>query len=593
MAGLLDIIGQALSMPTALAQQKVNLQQSQLANQMSQAQMAQLPQFQQTMSAINAYLNGGDPSQGQPPQQSSQQPSAPSLASGAIGLINAAHPSGAVLPQPASTSQSPTGPVSTYGVGNAPASQPMQPPGLLSGNQGPTTGLLGNGQPPQQAPQQSRTPDPMTVLRYGVQLQGSPLPLAQTYGKALTGWATTQLANDPANQTRLAEAKSTLAQDALGLQQAQASGDQQAIRNWQIKALTDAGRLKIPNNGGGATLVGGGDVNQLGLSSISSEQGTGVGPNGMYALPGATRAKAAIAGAVTGAQSANEYVPVFDSKGNQTGYTPRGSILSQAPSAPSGSGAVPPTAAPSSGGSNFGLGPQTSTALADRAKQGQDYLTTTQKASDDATTANYALDNVISASRGASLGPGAPAREYIEKQAATLSQIFGGQPPPELSNYQELDKYGNQLGFATARTMGSREAAQIVTLAIQSNPNKSLTPAAFGWIANSMKAMNNYQIAKNTAIQAADQRTPGSAQQAGAQWNSAVDPRVWDLSLDPGMAATLAPKIGAATIAKTMPLMGSADAVSAFRNIPPALRAQVLAGLPPAAKAELAQGLQQ
>jgi hypothetical protein len=231
--------------------------------------------------------------------------------------------------------------------------------------------------------------------------------------------------------------------------------------------------------------------------------------------------------------------------------------------------------------------------LSERGTQSGDYLTASQKASDDATTANYALNNVVAASKGASIGPGAPAREFIEKQAGTLAQIFGGQPPAELANYQELDKYGNQLGFATARSMGSREAAQIVTMAIQSNPNKTLTPQAFGWIANSMQAMNNYVIAKNTALQGADQRTPGSAQQAGAQWNAVVDPRVWDLSLDPGMAATVAPKIGVAAIARTMPLMSSADAVSAFRNLPTAMRAQVLAGLPPAAKAELAQGLQQ
>lgn len=240
-----------------------------------------------------------------------------------------------------------------------------------------------------------------------------------------------------------------------------------------------------------------------------------------------------------------------------------------------------------------GLGPQSASGLGARGTQSSDYVTTLQKASDDATTANYALGNVVSASRGASLGPGAPAREFIEKQAAALGQIFGFKAPPELANYQILEKYGNQLGMASARAMGSREAAQIVNLAIASNPNKTLTPQAFAWIANSMQGMNNYIIAKNTAIQSADQRAPGTAQQAASQWNSAVKPEVWDLALDPGMAATLAPQLGVATIARTMPLMASADAVSAFRNLPTQMRAQVLAKLPAAAKAELAQGLQQ
>lgn len=130
-------------------------------------------------------------------------------------------------------------------------------------------------------------------------------------------------------------------------------------------------------------------------------------------------------------------------------------------------------------------------------------------------------------------------------------------------------------------------------MAIQSNPNKELTPQAFGWIANSMKAMNNYVIAKNDAIQGADKQTPGAAQQAAATWNSKVAPQTWDLALDPIMAAQLAPRLGADKIASSMPFMASADAVAAFRNIPAPMRGAVLAKLPPAAKQELAQGLRQ
>lgn len=454
--------------------------------------------------------------------------------------------------------------------------------------------------PPQgPAPQAQSQPDPFAIMRQAIPMMGSPIPFVAARGKAYYDYAQQLLQRSPGFLTQQEAAKSQLTTDQYLVQQAQNSGDPTALKAAQMKLLTDSKLVNIANNNGAVTTFGNIDAGQLGYGGVNPAQGIQISGGVETPIPGAPQAQAAVAGTRARAEAigeaAGKTIKLTAPPGSPYAGMEYEVPLDQFLQSQRGGAAPPGTPAGSGAGNVAALPPQAHSALATRGTQAADYVTTLQKSADDATTANYALDNVIAASRGASLGPGAPSREFVEKQFSALGQSLLGdkfQPPKELANYQELDKYGNQLGFATARTMGSREAAQIVNMAIQSNPNKSLTPQAFGWIANSMKAMNNYIIAKNSAIQGAERAAPGTAQQAASTWNSNINPQVWDLALDPGMAAQLAPKIGAGKISATLPVMSSADAVATFRNLPASLRPQVLAKLPLQAKQEILAGLQ-
>ncbi|MGH9352343.1 MAG: hypothetical protein ACRD2G_09310, partial [Terriglobia bacterium] len=126
------------------------------------------------------------------------------------------------------------------------------------------------------------------------------------------------------------------------------------------------------------------------------------------------------------------------------------------------------------------------------------------------------------------------------------------------------------------RQMGSREAAQIVHLQMQSNPNKELTANAFTDLAGSMKAMNSYVMAKNYAIQQGSQQS-GNPQLAAAKWTKDIDPRVWDLTLSPQMGEKWASTIGVNKIESAWPYLSQDEQQSVIANIPPDLRKQWLA----------------
>jgi len=572
----MSILGDIINIRGALQQQAQNKQLFPLQLGQSQAQLQMLQQQLPQVQALLDSINGGGQ---QPPAQ----------------------PPSGLLPQP-QTTQSPSGPVTSSPLSSDDQAQPQTSAltsGLLPGAihainaAQPGGGLLQQPQspgglfaPPGAQPQQPQSgPDPWRLIDVGTRLQGMMLPQWQNEGKALVARGQAMLANMPQYVTQKGVAGNVLTQDQYLIDHASTPQQRQAALT---KYQTDAGQLRISNNTGAVTAVG---IPMPNFSTSNAQTGTLTTQNGQTLLPGATQTRAALAQAqATGEEAGKapyDMVTVKDQQGNAY-LVPKSSLLS--PQTP-GSTQPPGTSGPALSE----IGPQTEHALAGRGQQAATYVTQLQDAADAATTSNYALDNVVSAARGATLGPGAPAREAVLKGFTALAQAVNPsfKPPTELSSYQELDKYGNQLGFATARTLGSREAAQIVQLAIASNPNKTLTPQSFGFIASSMKAMNNYVIAKNQAIQGAEQRTPGSAQQASSIWTSNVSPQAWDLALDPGIAATIAPKLGADKISASLPFMSSSDAVAAFRNIPASLRAAVLAKLPPEAKQELAAGLRQ
>jgi hypothetical protein len=533
--------------------QQAQRQQNAMQQLQMQLMYQQYPLLQQALSQAGGLMGGPQPN---------AAPAAPQAPAG--GLLGVAQtPGQTAVAAPA---------------GNGASAVPALHPGSAGGSAGNPS---------------SSGPDPFALLRSGTML--SAFPMTQKLGAAEIDAAKTMIANDPGMATRLAAARSPLAVATAQYQQALAGSDPDAVQRAYTNLRNVSGQEHVGSMSGIMTMqLPNGNwatVNpSTGLRTVINPQLLANAPEGAEWLPGevsAIRTRAAAeAGGEGAGQAPYEMERVTDPQGN-TYLVPKSQLL-----APGTPGSAPGATA---GPALAGLGPQAAAGLHGRGMQSADYVSELQKAADDATTSNYALDNVVQAARGATLGPGAPAREFVEKSFTALAQTLDPAftPPKELGNYQELAKYGNQLGFATARTMGSREAAQIVNMAIQSNPNKELTPQAFGWIANSMKAMNNYIIAKNQAISGADKRSPGTAQQAGATWNAKVEPQVWDLSLDPAMAATLAPKIGAAKIASSMPFMSSADAVTAFRNIPASMRASVLSKLPPAAKQELAAGLRQ
>jgi hypothetical protein len=214
------------------------------------------------------------------------------------------------------------------------------------------------------------------------------------------------------------------------------------------------------------------------------------------------------------------------------------------------------------------LSPQTHKYLEERgadAAKGQKDL---QTAARNALDTNYSIDQMLRAAAGAQLGPGADVRAWGEKWLSGLGQAVGAGSSDELTNYTELEKYANKIAFASARQMGAREAAQIVELQMESNPNKNMTPDAFRGVALSMKALNSYVIDKNMVLQAAGTKQP----QAEAQWLRDVDPRVWSITLSPAMGAQWAEELGKEKIQSAFRFMSPTEKAALIRNIPPELR---------------------
>ena len=155
----------------------------------------------------------------------------------------------------------------------------------------------------------------------------------------------------------------------------------------------------------------------------------------------------------------------------------------------------------------------------------------------------------------------------------------------------EQGKYTGTLGFALARSMGFREAAQIVTQAIQMNPNKSQPAGAYYALIDGYKAANNYTIAQNAAIQAAASNG-GNARQAMGTWSAKVNPSVWDLTI-PSLSKQIYSTLSPQKVADTMGFMSNEDAVSVLRNVGRGNAQQILGKLSPQVKGQVLQLLQQ
>ncbi len=346
-----------------------------------------------------------------------------------------------------------------------------------------------------------------------------------------------QLEYNPGIATNMALAKDPLTLDRTMVAQSLAAGDKQGAQAAYLKFLKDSGQVTVDRYGNVTTL---GNINpkDLGVNTFLPAQGMQTSGGVASPIPGILGTRQALAAAEATGKAAGELATVVDPVTHQTYQVPKSVLLGAgavggAPGA--AAGGAPSTGATGTPGASgpslplAALSPGQQGFLRERGAESAKYVTQLQEAADSATTTNYALDQMTAAARGASLGPAAPGREWFENMAAALGQQVGLAPPKELSSYEQLGKYGNQIAFAASRQMGAREAAQIVQLQIQSNPNKALVPEAFAGLTQSMRAMNSYVIAKNTAIQAQSGSDNDSALQAASVWTQRIDPRVWDL----------------------------------------------------------------
>jgi len=580
----LNNVGNGIMQARSQQLQQIGQQQQIGMNGMQMQMMQQqMPYIQQLLAQL-AQENGG----GAAPSSGGAAPAGPIAAATAPsapgGLLGAgAQPSGAV------TSPLPGAPGPAPG---APPTAGAQPGGLLG------------GQPQQPQPQQMAPPGASAdadsrraaiMRQFNTGIAFSLMPMTAEGGKGLIQKATFMAANDPVLKTQMAAAGNEFSQMQAQVQDALSRGDAQTAKALQLAWMGKAGLINVSRNGT-VTTLGGPPLDQLGISSMSPEGGTITTPTSQTRIPGALENRAAFAGAETGARESAEapydLVPVVG-QDNKTYMVPKSVLLGQGGGGAGGAaGAGSVSGGPPGGGIVSKLSPE---AVAQQSAAGSDAgkaLGELNDAADAARKSNYALDNLNVLGHSATLGPTAGAREWFEQVATPLAGLFGVQPPKELGTYEQINKFGNVLGFAMARQMGSREAAQIVTLAIQSNPNKGLVPDAYYGLIDSMKAMGNYTIAKNNAVQAASTGGKVGARDAIASWETNIDPRVWDLAISPELANRFSNQIGVPKIAKALPFMESSDAVNVLRNVPASMQASILSKVDPRAKAQILAELQ-
>jgi hypothetical protein len=382
--------------------------------------------------------------------------------------------------------------------------------------------------------------------------------------------AKTRLQYDPRVASQMKLAGSDMSTDQLGYQQAMAKGDNQTAQMYLTKMKMAAGTLQVARNSGIRQELGAnGQWSMYNPESMTQGVGNSIAP-----IPGAVQTQQALAGAKATGTAQGELVQQTDKDGSVTGqkgatyYVQKSRLLggsgsqgSQAPQVPGASAA----GAPASGGPPIAsLGPQDQTFLHTRGVQAADYLTELQKGADAARGTNYTIDQMLEASKNVQLGAGAPTRAWGEKWLSGIGQQFNVKPSSELAGYAEVEKYANQIAFAATKQMGSREAAQIVTMQMQSNPNKAMVPEAFYSVANSMKAMNSYIIDKNSFLAQAGE----DAQGAGAKWTQQVDPRVWALTTSPQMAKKWGPLVGVSKIRAAFDYMSPDEQQTLISNLP-------------------------
>jgi hypothetical protein len=117
----------------------------------------------------------------------------------------------------------------------------------------------------------------------------------------------------------------------------------------------------------------------------------------------------------------------------------------------------------------------------------------------------------------ANFAPGKGATQFYNA-AAWLNSYLPGSFIPEgmdvkkVDNYQEFSKLATQYATERARTLGAREAASVVQMMVNANPNPEMTPDAIRRIGAGLRAQNDYAVDKANSADAwlTDPKNKGS-----------------------------------------------------------------------------------
>jgi hypothetical protein len=113
--------------------------------------------------------------------------------------------------------------------------------------------------------------------------------------------------------------------------------------------------------------------------------------------------------------------------------------------------------------------------------------------------------------------PGKGATRFYDAAAWLNSYLPGsfipeGMDAKKVDSYQEFSKLATQYATERARTLGAREAASVVQMMVNANPNAEMTPDAIRRISAGLRAQNDYAVEKANAADAwlAEPKNKGS-----------------------------------------------------------------------------------
>ena len=137
------------------------------------------------------------------------------------------------------------------------------------------------------------------------------------------------------------------------------------------------------------------------------------------------------------------------------------------------------------------------------------------------------LNGRLSQMEGALPGfrPGRGAQQYYDAAAWLNSYLPGsflpdGMGADKVSSYQQFQKLATQYATEQARKLGAREAASVVNIVLQSNPNAEMTPDALRRIMGGLRAQNDYAVAKANAADAWRSQHAGTLEGFDTNWKT-------------------------------------------------------------------------
>jgi hypothetical protein len=128
-------------------------------------------------------------------------------------------------------------------------------------------------------------------------------------------------------------------------------------------------------------------------------------------------------------------------------------------------------------------------------------------------------------------GAGAQWRGEIAKNLNTISSMMGIDAridPSQVSSVEELKKLTTRMGFELSRTLGAREAMQIVQQATAAVPGADNTPLGARKIISGVKAAIDQQVSWKTFLDQWVNKTGGNSNGAQEYFNRMRPPSYWN-----------------------------------------------------------------